>query len=283
MNKFIAKNNQYGEPKEEIERLPESIKKKNIVDSYINDDDVLDLPSMTIQELSNQLQFSIGKGSPMFLWSKRRENEKQLLDNEKQTLILNKIQNLRAISDEFNRLKADIIFSQEFMKNLIANKRMEAEQFFETAVATHSLNLTRIKTEINLNNSLVNHDQIELDRKKAENERIRAENLITYAQADKLKAEAESIRYKNELYGLVIGKINFDNFPPVHLTYLLSVLSGFNTEAFTDLDIKEKLKDVFINMEETKAKKAQAEVDDFVNSAEFRKWKNDQAKKDAQL
>jgi len=38
-----------------------------------------------------------------------------------------------------------------------------------------------------------------------------------------------------------------------------------------------------VNMEKTKAKKAEAEVEDFMNSAEFRKWKNDKAKKDAGL
>ena len=64
------------------------------------------------------------------------------------------------------------------------------------------------------------------------------------------------------------------------MTYLLSVLSGFDTNAFSDLDIKEKLKDIYVDMEKTKADKARAEVNDFLNSADFRKWKSEQAKKD---
>ncbi len=265
-------------------------KNNSVIESFIKDSDVIDLSNRSIGNFHNQLQESVNKKSPMFLWSKERQNNKIRLDNEYQLLILEKIRNLRAISDEYNRLQADEIFSGEFIRNLVANKRMEAEHYFEKAVASHRVELTKMKVDIDLTNSLVDHDKIEKDRKIAENEKLKAEaeatradNLIKYAQADKLKAEAESIRNKNELYGLVISKINFDNFPPVHLTYLISVLSGFNADAFTDLDIKEKLKEVYINMEETKAKKAQVEVEDFMNSAEFRKWKNEQAKKDAGL
>lgn len=285
MPDFVAENNYYGKPlnDDEENRLPEILKPKGLSDSFINNNEVLDLPKMTIQNFYDELQTTIEKRSPMFLWSKERANEKLRLDNEKQILIFNKIQNLRAIAEEFLKLKAEAIFSQEFIKNLIAEKRMMAEQYFESAVAEHRKKLTAIKTEIDLNSSLVDHDQIAKDRKRAENEAIRAENLIKYAQADKIKAEAQSIQAQNELKTMIMSKIDFSSMPPVYTTYLLSALSGLNAEAFTDLDIKEKLKEVFINLEETKAKRAQAEVDDFINSAEFRKWKNNRAKEDAGL
>jgi hypothetical protein len=262
--------------------------RSDAVNRYFKEGDALKLSDTPILDFSADLQSAINSGTPMFLWSKTRLNNKIRLDNEKQILILEKIRNLRAINTELYLLKADEIFSEEYILNLVAEKRMQAEHIFEAAVATHRLRLTKIKSEIDLTVSLTEHDQIEKDRKRAENEKliaeaesIRAGNLLKYAQADKIKAEAESLRSKNDLYALVVSKIDFNNFPPVHLTYLLSVLSGFDTNSFSDLDIKEKLKDVMVNMEETKFKKAEAEVNDFINSADFRKWKNDQARRDA--
>lgn len=278
----------YGVPKKQQDEIV--VKNTSVIESFIKDTDAIDLSNRNIGGFYNQLQESINKKTPMFLWSKERQNNKVRLDNEYQILILEKIINLRAISEEYNRLQADEIFSGEFIRNLVANKRMEAEHYFEKAVAAHRVELTKMKVDMDLTNSLIDHDQIEKDRKIAENEKLRAEaeairadNLIKYAQADRIKAESDGIRRKNDLFTMVISKINFDNFPPVHLTYLLSVLAGFNVDVFNDLDIKEKMKSVWVDMEDTKRKKAEAELDDFINSAEFRKWKNDQAKKDAGL
>ena len=166
MTDFIAKNNYYGDPLPENDNqsLDKRITtKKSMIDEFIKDTDIIDLSNRNIGNLHDLLQSSINKSSPMFLWSKNRQNNKVRLDNEYQLLILEKIRNLRLISDEYNRLQADQIFTGEFIRNLIANKRMEAEHFFEKAVASHRVELTKMKVDMDLTNSLVDHDQIEKD------------------------------------------------------------------------------------------------------------------------
>ena len=285
MTDFIAKNNYYGDPLPENDNqsLDKRITtKKSMIDEFIKDTDIIDLSNRNIGNLHDLLQSSINKSSPMFLWSKNRQNNKVRLDNEYQLLILEKIRNLRLISDEYNRLQADQIFTGEFIRNLIANKRMEAEHFFEKAVASHRVELTKMKVDMDLTNSLVDHDQIEKDRKIAENERIRvqneairADNLIKYAQADKIKAEAESIKSQNELKVIVMSKIDFNNFPPAYISDLLIALAGISMKSVGDFEMDERLRNMFERMEKSKVDKAEAEVNDFINSAAFKKWQFD--------
>jgi actin-related protein len=301
--KFVGKNNYYGKPKVVDETLPTTTpnnlpvkvnnndeKKKNIIDTFFHEDDALKLANFSVGEFSNELEKSISANKRMFLWSKRRENEKIRLDNEYQVLLLEKIRNLREHNREVNLLKADAIFSEEFILALIAEKRMEAQHIFELAVANHNLVLTKTKTEIDLNVSLVEHDNIEKERKRKENAAIDADTKIKLAQADKASAEAEKIKADarsidtiNDLRVLVMSKIDFNNFPPRHLSRLLAALSRINPDFLTHADLQDRLDDIFVDMETAKAKKAHAEVDDFINSAEYRKWKNDQAKRDAGL
>jgi hypothetical protein len=136
--------------------------------------------------------------------------------------------------------------------------------------------LTETKSKIDIANSLINHDQVELDRKIAENERIRVDNK-------KIKAETKSIKTQNKLRKLVMSKINFDNFPHAYISDLLVALSDINIKSFSQFEMEERLNKIYERMENTKAKKAEAEVDDFMNSAEFRKWKNRKAQEDAGL
>lgn len=291
MNKFKAKT-ELNINKSEVPDLYKSEpvkntgKPKSVINNFINEDEVIDLSNYSLGNFSNLLQKSLEKHSPIFLWSKERQNNKVRLDNEYQLLILEKIKNYRLVADEYSRLKADEIFTPEFIRNLIANKRMEAEHFFEKAIAIHRVDITKMKVDMDLTNSLIDHDQIEKDRKIAENEKLKAEaeatradNLIKYAQADKIKAEAESIKSQNELKVMVMGKIDFNNFPPAYISDLLIALAGLNMKSVGDFEMDERLRNMFERMENAKVSKAEAEVKDFMNSAEFRKWQFDRDKK----
>ncbi|MDR3609983.1 MAG: hypothetical protein P4L27_05440 [Ignavibacteriaceae bacterium] len=273
--KKVAKNNYYGEPKP-IESLV--VKSDNLSETQdaIQEKNTWDFTKMTIEKLGKELESSINNHTPIFLWSKERLNNKIRLDNDKQILILEKIQNLRAITKEFSQLQADAIFSEQFIKYLVAEKQIEAEQILKELVATHQFRINTINTNIKLTTSQIDHDQIEKDRKRAENER-------TIAEVEKIRAETDTIHTQNELKRLVMSKINFDNFPPAYISELLAALSNINIKPFSQFEMEEKLKDIYFNMEKTKARKAEVEVDDFMNSAEFRKWKNDRAKRDAEL
>ena len=294
MRNRSAKNIYYGEPKpsELSNKLlgNTDINKKSIIDEFIKDSDVIDLSKRNIGNFHDQLQQSINKKSPMFLWSKERQNNKVRLDNEYQLLILEKIRNLRAISDEYNRLQADEIFSGEFIKNLVANKIMEAEHYFEKAVASHRVELTKMKVDIDLTNSLVDHDQIEKDRKIAENERIRADNYVKYAEGDKIKAEADHIRIKSQIEYTKINMINkameeidLSEFPPAFKTFIFTSFLNVDVSQMTQFELQENMKEFIFQQARAETDRKTAETEDFKNSAEFRKWKNDRAKKDAEL
>jgi hypothetical protein len=251
----------------------------SVIDSFINENDVFDVSNRNIDSLYNFTKEAIDKRKPMFLWSKKRNNEKIKLDNQHQHFLLDKILTLRDISDGYNRLYADEIFTEELIRNIVANKRMEAKHYFELAVANHKLSLTKIISEIDLLNSSLEDKEIENDRKRAETEKIRvenesmrADNLLKYAQVDRIRAETESIASLNELKRLLTERIDFSQYPPVLITYLLASLSGVQTDSFANLDIQEELKDIVVGVEKEKLRKLEIETNDFKNSAEFREW-----------
>ena len=262
MSKFVGKTNGYGSS------LPVKVNSET--------DKVWDFTKITCEQLGKELASTLNSRTPRFLWSRVRRNEKIRLDNENLAFIFQKIQFLRTIVPELDQLQADVVFSSEIINNLVEGKRAEAERNFQIAVANHKLFLTETKSKIDIANSLINHDQVELDRKIAENERIRFENK-------KIKAETKSIKTHNKLRKLVMSKINFDNFPPAYISDLLVALSDINIKSFSQFEMEERLNKIYERMENTKAKKAEAEVDDFMNSAEFRKWKNRKAQEDAGL
>ena len=188
------------------------------------DNNVLDLSKNTIQQLWVELDNTINSGTPMFLWSKRRLNEKIKLDNEKQVYIYEKIKNLRAIADEFAKLKADAIFSQEFIENLVAEKRMLAEQFFESAIAKHKNEIATIEVNTTLVKSQITHDDLALKDKEAD---IRLKNAK--ARQEEMKAEESEV--KISIIKKAIGEIEFTKLPPVYQTYILT--------AFLNMDISQ--------------------------------------------
>lgn len=244
MSKFIAKNNYYGE--------------KN--DSW-------DFTKITLEQLGRQLEKSINSREPFFIWGKERQNEKLRLDNEKQLLILDKIRTLRNISSEFSQLQADAIFSQEFIDNMVADKRMTAEHFFEKALAEQKLILAKLNSDRVLIENSVAHDMLNIESKQI--------------QIKESRAKAERIELINDLLRTLKDKISSENLQPVFYTYLTSLFLSGDGSQVSDLDMKERLKEILIKQENIKADKAAVEVEDFVNSMEFKKFKNELAKKDA--
>jgi len=261
MSKFVAKSDYPGSS------LPVNLKG-------------FDLSNLTIDNLELQITKTINSKEPFFIISKRRQNERIKLDNEKQSFILEKIQTIKETLTNINQLKASLFLSDEFVANLIADEQMRAEHYFQLAIANHKKSLTKIISEIKLTENEINHDNALLGQEIKINEGIDADNEIKIAQAEKLRAEADSIKTQTELKRMVMDNIDFSNFPPAYISELVTALSGVNVRSFSEFNMEEKLNDIYERMGETSARKAEAEVNDFVNSAEYRKWKNDQAKKD---
>lgn len=273
MNKFSGKNNYYGPLKIEENNGDNIIP----VNHNIEDNITLDFtdPKNTLGKLYEDLENAINHRTPMFLWSKERHINKITLDNEYMLHLKRKIEILREVSSEFIHFQVDTIFSIEQIKSEVKDKRITIEHYFETKELQHLINKLSLKAQAEALKSTTIELQINLDEKRAKVDSIVADN-------ERKRAENESIKTQNELRKMMMGKVDFSSFPPKYLSDLLLALSGINI-SFSQYEMSDWYNELLKNLGEAKAKKSWAEVDDFINSAEFRKWKNDRAKGDAEL
>jgi hypothetical protein len=240
-----------------------------------------DFSKITIQQLGDELNETINLGTPIFLWSKERLNHKIQLDNEKQVLIFTKIQNLISISKVYCELMADAIFTSEFIENLNAEKRLMAEQSYQVAVANHKYLLTSIKSDIDLTSTKIYHDQVELDKKRAENESIRADTAIKIANAKRIEAEVRESEKKIEIIEKLLNEADFNNLT-THQTFLLHTFLGADPNQFSEFQIREELKVILKQEKQAEADKKSAEADRVKKENEANEWKFGRDKKAAE-
>ena len=237
--------------------------------------DVWNFTKITIQQLGKELEETINRGTPFFLWGRKRLNNKIRLDNEKQLLIFDKIANLRLISSEFSRLHADAIFSQEYIENLVTEKRLEAEHFYETRVAEQRKKLTAIKTDIILNENLITHDVLSQEDKRAD---IRRKNALAGQEEEK---QNES-KKRNEIIDKLLAEADFNNLT-IQQTYILTAFLNANVNQFSEFELKEKSKDFIIQATKAEADKKTHEANITKADVDMKNFNNTQAKKDAGL
>lgn len=228
-----------------------------------------DMSNDNLAKLYSNLQSTINSKTPLFAFSKKWQNERIRLDNEKQRFILQKITDLKQIGKEFLELKADAIFSEQLLKNLVEERIMLAEQYFERAKAEHLRNMTFIDVDTKLINNKLIHDQLDIENKKAI---VRKKN-----------AEAERVEIMNELLIQLKHKINKENLPPVYHTYLISLFLNSDGSQASELEIKEMMKDLLVKHSQVNIDKAMAEVDSLLKDNEMKDIKNRISKEDAGL
>ena len=264
----------YGMVPRDNNNFTSNTKPLGAIERFVKDTDIIDMSDKTLDVFYDDLQKTATKRQPIFIWSKKRRNEKIKLDVEYQSFILEKISNLRRISDEYKRFKADQIFTEEFIRDLVADNRMAAKHHFEKAIAEHELTITQNVVAIKIANNLVDHDNIAKGKEQKIVEGIDAQNRITNAQAI-------SIETNNDIKKIIRDKMAIGEITPSEATNLLSVLSGNSMNSLNDLEFLKKLNDLKLKIENLNADRQEAELKDFINSSEFRKWKYNQSKKDA--
>ncbi len=225
-----------------------------------------------ITNLFDGLNSSINSGEPFFIWSRERQIRKMELNNQKQVLILNQIQTLKDIADEFMQLKAQAIFSAEYIKNLVEEKYLLAEQYFERKKEEH---LTIIRAE-QAKREHIGHDlsdrEIAQLKEKAIIRRLNAE-------ADKVEAEVREANARVDLIKLATGEINFSELPKSYQTYILTTFLNADANKLSDFDIREQMKDVIIQQAKAEADKKTAEVDGIKTKNASDEWKFGRDKK----
>ena len=159
---------------------------------------------------------------------------------------------------------------------------MEAEQIFEQAVATHNLILTKTKSEIDLANAKIKHDEIERDGKRIQNANVDADTKIKLAQAEKILSEARVVNKKIDVIEKLLSDADFNHLTP-HQAYLLQSFLDADPSKFSEFQIREELKDIIKQEKQAEADKKQAEAEGSQADTDLKRFKNEQIKKDAKL
>lgn len=266
---LIEGNNSFQLPIEYNSSIPYS----NPINNEVNN--TWDFSKITIEKLGKELESTINSRTPFLICFKERQNNKISLDNEKQKLIIDKINNLRIISDAFCRLQADAIFSQNFIDNLVENKIMEAEHFFEISRSEQRKNLKILDVDTTLYGNLITHDVLKQEETRAE---IRRKNALASQEEEKTKESGK----KNEIIDKILNGADFNNLT-IQQTYILTTFLNTNANQFSEFDLREKMKDFLIQSVKAEADKKSHEANGTKADVDLKYMKNEQIKKDAGL
>jgi len=241
----------------------------------------------TIRNLFDGLNTSINSNEPFFIWSKRRQNEKMKLNNEKLVLIYDQIKNLRAIAEEFLELKADAIFSSEYLKNLVQDKFDLATRYFEIKKEEHK---TRILAE-KAKREHIGHDltdrEIAQQKEKAIIRRLEGEakqaNAIAKqeeAKAVEMKANARLAKYRAQLAKIATGELKFSELPKSFQTFIVATIIKADPNKLNDFEISQRVNDYIIQEAKAEADKKTAEAEDVHSEARHKKYRYGQTTAD---
>jgi hypothetical protein len=244
-----------------------------------------DINEQSIASLYNKLHSSINSQEPLFIFSKGKRIENIRLDNEYQGEILSKIESLIALSNSYSRLKADAIFNQEYIYNLVMNNKAEANRKFEIAIKLHEVEISNMDKAIKINDNEVNSGI-------AQYESLRAENNIKEANARKILAEAEDIKARAADRNLVIQStvsvfntiatgLDMNNISTAQAFVLSSLFGKNNSNPVDDFDSKKAMNDEMVNgmKQETAKKKAEAEDKELDNKNKKLNYERNAGKK----
>lgn len=250
-------------------------------DNYWSENDFDDAPvndfdEITIDQLESNLINTINSGEPFFIWGKERQNQKIMLDNEKQAHILNKIAILRDISIELCRLKADKIFSQQFIEFLVKEKKMEAEQYFERTLQTHNNLIAKLRNDRILDDARITDINLR-------HEAARAMINKVYAETYKISMSAR----KDESIVNLINKF-VDAFQPGELSSLYQLFFAANlinadTSNLSDFDLRQLTKESLVRQFNAEAELKQASADSARADVELKLLTNMLTRRDGEL
>jgi len=214
-------------------------------------------------------------GTPFFVFNVKRRNDKIKLNTEAMEMMLSQIRILRNISAELMNLSADKIFGPEQLKNLVEEKYLLAEQYFERIKEEH---LTRIKKE-QASRTNIDHDltdrEISQQKEKALIRKLIAEAEQAEALAIEIKIKTKESKMKIEIIKKLLGDADFNNLS-IQQTYILINFLNANIG-------QERMKDVLFQQQKAEADKKTQEAKAAEADTEMKNINNTLAKKDAGL
>lgn len=167
---------------------------KTKVQTIFDSEDVIDLNSLNLSQLVGNLKEHINKKPSMFLWLRRRNNEKIQLESEKIDLLSDNILRLVNLGREVSNLHAEAVLSAEILENLVSGKRLEFEHNLDIQVKKHLLEVHDLDHKMKLKD-------LEAKAKEVDIEKI----LEEIATAKMIREEISNLPPKEKAY--VLGKL----------------------------------------------------------------------------
>jgi len=235
-----------------------------------------------ISQVYSEIDSSMNGGTPFFVFNVKRRNDKIKLNTEAMEMMLSQIRILRNISAELMNLSADKIFGPEQLKNLVEEKYLLAEQYFERIKEEH---LTRIKKE-QASRTNIDHDltdrEISQQKEKALIRKLIAEAEQAEALAIEIKIKTKESKMKIEIIKKLLGDADFNNLS-IQQTYILINFLNANIGQYSQFEMAERMKDVLFQQQKAEADKKTQEAKAAEADTEMKNINNTLAKKDAGL
>ena len=210
------------------------IRSKEQLEVYKN---TFDIHSMNLEQLAIDLKTSLDKKQPTSIFFKGRQNRKIELDNERKSLLLDGIENLRTNNVGMLQLQADAFLTAETLQHIVNMKRLEFQISFEKTILDMSVYKKEIDYKIKQLDTQHDRDREALLSDMLSNE-ARRKTLISMDIANNsamIDNESKIIQNRmNRAKAALMEKfekdIDFESLPKALQVYAISELFG-NTGA----------------------------------------------------
>lgn len=155
-------------------------------ETQVQEENTVDLATVNLQQCVLNLKKHLDKKPSMFLFLRRRNNEKIKLETEKVHLLIEHIQSLVLLGRNVSDLRAESILSGEVLRNLIEGKRIEFEHALNVQLENNLKEINAIHVDIKLDNLEVINKEIEIELKRAEVRSMDASTTKDMAEAQAL-------------------------------------------------------------------------------------------------
>lgn len=219
-----------------------------------------DISNMNLVQLGRQLQENLNSHRPGWIFLKKMQNEKMLLDEERLRAIIAQIQDLRDMNSALLELNAEVYLTQERMARIVQRYRehenfvdAEGHRLSEIAEAKHVNEMLKMEDEILTRQQTIEGLGLENERKKAEIE-------ILKAQQSNLKAQREKEDIRMDLMRKVIEKIDINELPDYLRTFVINSIFNPSQQITSEMQLMDDLRKYALRKAEAETRKEEADA-----------------------
>jgi hypothetical protein len=223
---------------------------------------IIDISNLNLLQLGSALENSLKKHRSNWLFIKRIQNEKTLLDEENLRALIAQIQDLRDMNSALLELNADIYLTQERMERIIERYR-EQENFVDAqGRRLAEISLKRCDDELQLIDDGAAERALKLQLLNMDIKLKEAQLSQLNSQTGQINTSTKEIDARAEFIKKALESINISELPPALQTYITSSIFNPSGTQFNDFDMQQQIKEFIIRKEKAEAveKESQADV-----------------------